>query len=244
MVSWVTVEDPMSVVRDERSEAFAMEVLDERLAADGRIRTGLSGRPDLELVVIADGTGGASGAGTKYTLRTSWGDGWRLAARARGGSPVPREDLARVVDGLIDDLVSQVALFGMDSVALVEMLEGDPSGGNAATAVRILGERRAKVAVPVLTGMLESAPRGSEMVADLVGALGRISDERASHALIEAFHDSDPGMDVAIVDALGRTGGREAMDFLEVLATGHPDQSVREEAAEKLGRMRGGAAGD
>ncbi len=242
VVSWVVLEGPMDVTRDEGKEAIASGVLVERLASDGRVRTGVEGRPALELAVIEGRPGsGEKSAGSRISLRTTWGDGWRLIATKRADATtsgsVDRADLARIVDGLIDDLVGQVALFGMDSAALVEMLRADPSSGKAVTAVRILGERGFVDAVPLLVEMLDEAPLGSEMVPDLVGALGRIGDPRATPALIAVFHEADPGLDVAIVDALGRTGGKEASDFLQVLESGHPSRVVRDEASDGLRRL-------
>ena len=253
-VSWVDVVDEFTVERDEVKENKLGKVLASRVEASPRVTSGVAGRDPLELSIVSGGEVGehvpemaSSDAFTSpeaeilaFTLSTTWGDGWRISSSVLTDIEAKKlSDLEPVIDDLISDLVTQLDLFDEDSPSLVALLEERDCrhDGVCATAVRILGERNESSAVPALVGLLGAIPTSDPLTEDLIGALGRIGDERASRALVETFTKAHPSQQVAIIEALASTGGTDARLFLEVVATGHESILVREQASRALARL-------
>jgi hypothetical protein len=103
-------------------------------------------------------------------------------------------------------------------------------------AVRVLGERRSRQAVPALIARLDKEePRVAHKV---IGALGQIGDERAIPALIELSHaTTDAALTARLVRFIGDIGGAEAEGYLLTLSSGHPDRRVRAAAREALDEL-------
>ncbi len=254
-VSWVDVVDEFTVERDPVKEKRLKKILSARVKETRRIVPGIAGRDPLELSIVSGGEvgehipemAGSPDAFTSpdaeilaFTLSTTWGDGWRISSSVLTDIEVEDlSDLEPVIDDLLSDLVSQLDLFDSDSAALVELLEERDCrfDGVCATAVRILGERKERTCVPALVRLLGSTPTSDPLTEDLIGALGRIGDERASKALVETFNKAHPSQQVAIIEALAVTGGPDARLFLEVVATGHESILVREQASRALERL-------
>jgi len=243
-VSWVEVVDATTVERDEKREAKVRGILEQKIASHPRIEHGIAGRDPLELAVVSGKRDPGSTEGgdeiTTFTLRTTWADGWRLSSSIL--TELPDGDATKaglVLDDLIEDLVLQMDLFGLDDGRLVGMVRDRDCAidGVCSTAVRILGERRSAVAVPALVAKLEKARPEDPIFEDIVGALGRIGDQRATPALITAFSGADPPQQVTIVGAVGTCGGPEARPFLEVMASGHESPIIRMTASRMLDSM-------
>jgi HEAT repeat protein len=102
-------------------------------------------------------------------------------------------------------------------------------------AIRALGDRRSRAAVPVLVGRLkEEEPRLAHRI---VGALAQIGDERAVPALIEVSRAADGAVTARVARHIGDIGGAEAEGYLLTLASGHADPRVRKAAREALAEM-------
>ncbi len=254
-VSWVDVVDEFTVERDPVKEKKLKKILAARVKANPRIVPGVAGRDPLELSIVSGGEvgehipemGGSPDAFANpeaevlaFTLSTTWGDGWRISSSVLTDLEIgDLSDLTPVIDDLLSDLASQLDLFDEDSAALVALLsERDCRfDGVCATAVRILGERKDAAAVPALVKLLEATPTSDPLTEDLIGALGRIGDERASKGLVVTFNRAHPSQQVAIIESLAVTGGPDARLFLEVVATGHESVLVREQASRALERL-------
>jgi HEAT repeat protein len=102
-------------------------------------------------------------------------------------------------------------------------------------AVRVLGERRSRAAVPALTSRL----RGEEprIAMRIVGALAQIGDERAVPVLIELSRGTDAVATARLVRFIGDIGGSEAEGYLLTLEAGHGDPRVRTAAREALDEL-------
>jgi hypothetical protein len=147
-------------------------------------------------------------------------DAWRRALsdasqRAAGGLAAALRAEAKTVDGLVADLAAK-----------------DPR--TREEAVRVLGERRSRQAVPALIDRLgkEDLRIGQRIVA----TLAQIGDERAVPALIELTRSSDPA-GLSLVRFIADIGGPEAEGYLLTLASGHPDPRVRDAAQEALDEL-------
>jgi hypothetical protein len=99
-------------------------------------------------------------------------------------------------------------------------------------AVRVLGERRTREAVPALIRRLgDGEPRVAHRA---VAALAQIGDERAVGPLIDLTRDGDPALGARLLRYVGDIGGREAEGYLLTVEAGHPDPRFRAAAREAL----------
>lgn len=71
-----------------------------------------------------------------------------------------------------------------------------------------------------------------------VGVLLALGDRRAVPFLTEKAEMGDRLHLFAVIEAVSTLGGEEAVDFLEFLASGHPDAEVRERANDGLDRLK------
>jgi len=108
-------------------------------------------------------------------------------------------------------------------------------------AVRVLGERKSREAVPALIERLKDSNR--EVSLRAVGALGAIGDESAVPALIELTTRKDKELLLSVLGVIATIGGDDAEGFLFTLASGHPEEDVRQAAEEAQARMRHAASG-
>jgi HEAT repeat protein len=114
-------------------------------------------------------------------------------------------------------------------------------------AAIVLGDLRAKSAVPALIGRLHGKAKGSEHLAELI-ALGYIATPDAVDAILGVLKDgkADPGERASAVDALYLSGDRRAVPtLLEVAKSGYVTvdgqkaSDLRASAAIALSRIAG-----
>jgi HEAT repeat protein len=114
-------------------------------------------------------------------------------------------------------------------------------------AAIVLGDLRAKNAVPALIGRLHAKAKGSEHLASLI-ALGYIATPDAVDAILSVLKDgkADPGERASAVDALYLSGDRRAVPtLLEVAKSGYVTvdgqkaSDLRASAAIALSRIAG-----
>jgi histone H3/H4 len=103
-------------------------------------------------------------------------------------------------------------------------------------AIRVLGDRRSRAAVPALIERLaDPDPLLAERAA---GALAQIRDPRAVGPLIDySRRDDDAGRTARFARIIGDVGGDEARGYLLTLESGHLDPRVRAAAREALQDM-------
>jgi HEAT repeat protein len=174
---------------------------------------------------------------------TASGAGPPLREAATATVPLPGGGLAR--EGWLGAL-KQATQRAAEALALAVAAAEKPEGALLADvsakdprvrehAIRSLGERRARAAVPVLVERLkEEEPRLAHRI---VGALAQIGDERAVPALIDVSRGGDAAVAARIARHIGDIGGPEAEGYLLTLASGHADPRVRRAAREALDDM-------
>jgi hypothetical protein len=176
-----------------------------------------------------------------------------LAPAARGGGPPLRESASAAVplpadaarEGWLGAL-RQAAQRASEGLALAVAAGDKPASALLADvsakdprvreqAIRVLGERRSRDAVPVLLARLkEEEPRLAHRI---LGALAQIGDERAVPTLIEVSRSGDAALTARLARYIGDIGGSEAEGYLLTLASGHADRRVRKAAREALDDM-------
>ena len=139
------------------------------------------------------------------------------AMTAAGNGILAKEQLRRAPDA---EVIS--ALSGSDQ-------------DTTAWALAVAGERRLTEAVEAAIASLESE---SEQVRDAAfGALVAIRSERAIDALAKQVDFRDYDQVRTTIEAVSAIGGADATEFLEFVASGHPDPGIRERASEALKRI-------
>jgi hypothetical protein len=212
----------------ERAYRARLEVVGVRLvppvAVEGGARAEVT--VEVELAPADRGAGGArretASASAPLAAAASAREAW-LAALGQA--------VRRAADGL--------ALAFAEEGKPVDDLVADLSATDARVrelAIRVLGDRRARPAVPALLGRLGEEDARLQM--RIVAALVQIGDERAVPALIELSRAGDAAHMARLVRFVGDVGGPEAEGYLLTLDSGHPDGRIRKAAREALGEMR------
>jgi hypothetical protein len=108
-------------------------------------------------------------------------------------------------------------------------------------AVRILGTRRAKDAVPALDAVLLGDDK--ELAGQALTAVTNIGDPRSVPAVIR-FAENQPALvRKQAIDAVRAMGTREGKAWLFTLSTGHPDAEVQQQAGAALIALEGAEPG-
>jgi HEAT repeat protein len=102
-------------------------------------------------------------------------------------------------------------------------------------AVRGLAEHHRHEDVAAIVPLLEH-PSGAVREA-ATGALVVLGDRSAVRALIDADDSGDPLVTIRTLDAVAALGGDEALAYVELLATGHPLETVRRTAFQARRRI-------
>ncbi|HTP26818.1 MAG TPA: HEAT repeat domain-containing protein [Anaeromyxobacteraceae bacterium] len=102
-------------------------------------------------------------------------------------------------------------------------------------AVRVLGDRGDRAAVPALLARLRDPD--PEVAERAVGALAQLRDLRSVPDLIELAHHRDGEYVANLAHIVGDIGGPDARAWLATMAAGHPEEVVRSAAAEALAEM-------
>jgi hypothetical protein len=155
------------------------------------------------------------------------------------GAATPREAwlaaLSQAARGASEALALAFAADAKPEQELVSDLAADDARVRE-QAIRVLGERKSRAAVPALVARLDDGePRLAHRA---VAALAQIGDERAVPALIELARSADPELAARLVRYVGDIGGAEAEGFLLTVEAGHPERRVRAAARDALEDMR------
>jgi hypothetical protein len=162
-------------------------------------------------------------------------DAVRDAAPAGGTLQVPDyvAHLEKALDEVVGALDEQARLLGAGNATLVAALAHEERDVRVAAA-RTLGERRARDAVEPLCAALDREQ--GQVGQAFIGALAVIGDERAVPCLIQWAGSEDRRV-VLIVEPLAAIGGREAREYLDMIASGHDDPRLRRAAEEGVRRL-------
>jgi hypothetical protein len=202
-----------------------------------------SAREDLE--DLEDGAGDEdSMPGTEiiYVLKYRGEEGWPLSTAVvikadAGKEPVVTRPMGDVIVELVSDMAGQVELLHADVEAVRRALKHKDEQV-VTLAVQLLGEKQDRESVGELCAMLDAKMPGDPSRDDIIGALEKIGDVGATPCLIRAFSGAETYQEIHIIRALSATGGEEARQFLEAVASGHEFDPVRRIAQEALVKSR------
>jgi hypothetical protein len=146
------------------------------------------------------------------------------------------EHLKKAVADALTALDEQAVVLNSGNAGLIKALEHEETDVRMA-AIRALGERRAQDAVEPLCELLrrEKAEAGQAAV----GSLAMIGSEKAVPCLIQ-WAGSDDRRLALVIDPMATIGGREAREFLEMIASGHEVEGIKRTAEEGLRRLEAG----
>jgi hypothetical protein len=157
-----------------------------------------------------------------------------LAARP---APADAEVLAASVRDAVDKaghgLVDKETLHQADDAAVLRALSGD--GAEVPWALELAADRRLAGAfdrAAALLGERDLAVRGAAL-----RFLVALRDPRAVKSLARAADFADADTMRSLIEAVTAIGGPEAVEFLELVASGHSDPDMRQRAQEGLDRL-------
>ncbi len=226
-----------------------------REAARGALRGAgfrtLDGRGDYQGRVEVLFIGGAEDEGSiavEVELQLFGGKAGPVRTLAEAGvGRVPRPESAEALAGAwrqafvaaVAEASSRVlralAAEGKSNEELLRDL-GETDRGAREQAIRVLGDRRAREAVPALVAQLQD--EDLDLAERAAGALAQIGDPRAVEPIIDFTQRLEEGpYSPRYARIIGDIGGSEARGYLMTLESGHADPRVREAARTALEEM-------
>jgi hypothetical protein len=132
------------------------------------------------------------------------------------------------------ELAARRALQIGDDAGLLAALDGEEPE-RLRFALGLVGERRLRPAAPRLLVLLrhdDAAVAGAAL-----GALVALGDPRQVSAIVDGVDFADHDRLRTLLEAVTALGGPDAVEFLEFVASGHPDAELRERASEGIRRI-------
>lgn len=118
---------------------------------------------------------------------------------------------------------------------VVSALAGDDLDA-AMWALELIGDRKLSEALDAVIAKLQS--KAPEVRDTAIGTLVALGDPRAVDALAAIAEPSDHDLMNMILEAVSAIGGDDAVEYLEFIASGHPDDEIKDRAEEGLQRLR------
>jgi hypothetical protein len=142
------------------------------------------------------------------------------------------------IDAAARGLIAKETLRQGDDAAVLAGLD-DPEPDAVLWALDLAAERQLHAAFDRAIALLDAPDAGVQAAA--LRVLVALRDPRAVKALARRADFADPDTMRALVEAVTAIGGPEAIEFLELVASGHADADMRQraqEGLERLGRRR------
>lgn len=151
------------------------------------------------------------------------------------------------LDGIVAEHVERAAADAAAALIVKEKIRvGPPDGAIAGLSsqeldirtwsLAVIGERKLSAAFDQVVERLHSE-RDEERDA-AIGALLSLRDPRAVGPLTRLAEFGDHALMRRMIDAVATLGGDEALDYLEFVSSGHPDDEIKQQAVEALRRLR------
>jgi hypothetical protein len=175
-----------------------------------------------------------------------WRQGSRLAAAENVliERPLAAGERARYAELVLETLERALAQAGAGLIAKESMRQGGeaevvtglqaPDPDLVVWALELVAERSLTAGFDKTVELLDA--RDPAVSAAALRALVALGDPRAVEPLARRAECGDHDSLRVVIEALGAIGGEDAAEFLELLATGHPDGDIRQRATEALER--------
>jgi hypothetical protein len=147
--------------------------------------------------------------------------GWRLIAEA--------------IDDLAQGIFFETEPRTATSTRVVELI-GDSDIDRALPAIREAHRRRLQSAARALRGLVDS--NELELAIGAVTALGQLGDPEAVRPLIDLISRERRELTELVLPVLGQIGTVEARRYLEMVASAHEAESIRQLASDVLQQVR------
>jgi len=145
--------------------------------------------------------------------------------------------VARTVEEACAGLIAQEKLRAGDDAALAAALANEDGSPNLLRfALLELGRRRPPGAVELAARFLSSKHPELRNVA--FSTLVAIGDPAAVDPMTKAASFDDHDAMRAVIEAVSVLGGRDAIDYLEFVAAGHPSDEIKKRAQDALRELR------
>jgi HEAT repeat protein len=153
-------------------------------------------------------------------------------------SSVTQEVMNHALARVAESLVARLRLRQASHPELLAALSADDQEPALRTwALQLAAERGLREAVPAGIAALSADDEGLRTAA--IAALVELGDPRAVPALGKGLDFKDYESVAVIVEAVSAIGGEEAVDFLEFVQSGHPDEDLRARAQAGIERLAG-----
>lgn len=216
-------------VQDATSRSLAVVVTDD--AADP-----LAHRLDARIVHAEALPSGESRVRVRVVLeppRTARREAIEVLSVAE--APQPKDAAITALGRALAELSLRQASKTWTDDELVAQLDGtDPE--RSQLALELLAARRHPKALAPLLSLLRSQDDARAVWA--LGALVALGDPRSARPIIEASERRDDAFLLEALYALGSLGGEDAMAYLFMIDSGHPDPRIQEAARESLELVR------
>jgi hypothetical protein len=152
----------------------------------------------------------------------------------------------RNLDGIVAEFVERAVSDAAAALIAKEAVRVGPEEGVLAAitgddvdlrlwGLAVAGERRIEEAVPAAIDLLTSEREAERDAA--IGALIALKDRRAVGPLTQLADFHDYSLMRRTIEAVAVLGGDEAKSYLEFVASGHPDDGIKAQAADALVRI-------
>jgi hypothetical protein len=153
----------------------------------------------------------------------------------------------KLLDGIVAEHVARAVSDAADGLIVKERIRvGMPEEAIAALdskdvdvrvwALAVVGNRELTDAMDAVVERLEAETEEERDGA--IGALVAMKDRRAVAALTRLADFQDHELMRRVLDAVASLGGDEALDYLEFVASGHPDEEIQSLASGALRRLK------
>ena len=155
------------------------------------------------------------------------------------------DDLVAAQAGLAAEAVGKGLLAkeeirsGPDAAAALALGNAESDPDLALWALEVVRTQKRAGLFEQVVGLLDA--KDSDLRETAVGVLLALEDRRAVKYLTEKAEMGDRTHLFAVIEAVSTLGGEEAVDFLEFVASGHPDSEVRARAQAGLERIERGS---
>jgi len=146
-----------------------------------------------------------------------------------------REVVGELTRDGADALFGQVRVRYLDDAAIRSALATSTHAGILAEAASEAGERRLVESIPDLVRLTAHDNRRVAIRAGAALGLLRRDDPEAIKALVRLTEGPDTEKHLVAVHALADIGTADTRRYLEVIAVGHPNPTIRQLARERLG---------
>lgn len=160
----------------------------------------------------------------------------KLESKNKADNNIKRTHLIRSLNALWNEVFFKYRLSVMSDADVLKRLEKKQSEAQLVWVIEAIAMRRIKGSEERLMTLLNH--KNQDVVDQSIGALVALRYPKAVKKLANLVKFSDSRRLAPLIDAIATLGGQQAKDFLEFVADGHRDGTIRQMAKDALVRMK------